>query len=1071
MKKIKLAVLFSILGISFSFAQPKDIIGKVVDSEQESLIGVSVTIKGKSVGTSTDLDGNYKINASADETLVFGYIGMKSQEIRVGDRSIINVTLEYSNVELEEVVAIGYGTVKRKDLTSAISSISSRDIENIPVTNAAQAISGKIAGVQVTQAQGSPDSQISIRVRGGISITQSNEPLYIIDGFPTEDGLGMIDPSDIASIDVLKDASATAIYGSRGANGVILITTKGGQEGKATVNFDAYVGFKNISKFIDVLNPLEYTQLQYENAMLGNATDRRGFVRNYGTPDDLTAPDFDNMYNTWAIMPTEYNRPGVDWQKEVFDRNTPLSQNYKVSVNGGNKTTKYAASYARNEDDGIMNNSGFKRNNIRLRFDQKLTEKLRLNANVNYVDESNYGLGSLQDGAAFGRLVHVIQSRPVYGYGKNDADLIGLTIDPYYEDDTSGNVIQNPVINTLAEERNKANKITTINGEVIYTIMKNLVYKGTIGMRHKENREKLFYNAESRQAIRAGAPYGSISSTDNDNWSVNNTLSYTRKMQNQQTLDILLGQEYYTTESFYMFMGSKNFPEDNFGLDDIGLGETPDLPKSQKYNEQMLSFFGRATYNLKEKYLATATVRADGSSKFGKDNRWGYFPSVSVAWRVSEEEFIKNLNVFSYLKVRLGYGTAGNNRIKDYLSMAKMVSGWQAVNNGIKNTYYSSQLPNPDLKWETDITANLGFDFGFVDQRIQLNVDLYNNSVKDLLLNAKQPRISGYTSAMKNIGETRNRGIEVTLTTHNIQKKNFEWQTNFNISANRNKIVALTEDADYFEEKSNWGDVFGENDYLYKVGQPTGQMYGYVCDGLYTVDDFDGYDAVSGKYILKPDMVYDHGAVPQPGSWKLHDVNDDGEITSADKKVIGNANPDFFGGMTNTFIYNGIDFSFAMVFQTGNEVYNANKMFFSRLSYKGRNVLGEAANRFTYIDENGQNVFSNPAELARINEGKTMVAVNESGAFKLHSHFIEDGSFLRFTNFTLGYSFPKKILKQATISKLRVYATAHNLLTLTKYSGYDPEVNTKPNGGMTPGVDWGAYPRAFSMVFGFNLTF
>ncbi len=1074
MKKIKiftfLLFLFGLGNFSLWSQTQTEVIGKVVDSQKEPLIGVRIAIKGKTVGT-TDIDGNYKIQAMPDDALVFSYLGMKDKSVNLNGRKILNVTLDYAAVEMEEVVAIGYGTMKRRDLTSAISSVQAKDIENIPVTNAAQALAGKISGVQVTQAQGSPDSEISIRVRGGISITQDNDPLYIIDGFPAEDGLRMIDPSDIATIDVLKDASATAIYGARGANGVIVITTKSGAEGKATINFDMYVGFKKISKYLDVLNSEQFVKLEYERVAIGNnLTEKQKIANIYGPGWDSELSESENLYNFWNSIPGTYaGRPGVDWQKEVFGSGTPLTQNYKVSVNGGNKDTKYNASYAWNSDDGIMDNSGFQRHNIRMRLDQKLSSKLKFAGNVNYVDETTEGLGSLQDGGQFGRLTHVIQSRPVSGYVDEDAGLITQQSDPYYDDD-SGNQIQNPIISTLAEKRTRANKITTLNGELSYQIIKNLTYKGVAGLRHREYQDEVFYTEQSRQAINAGAPYGYINRTDYDSWSISNTLTYVWKIDKKQSFDAMIGQEYWQQDSYSLLTTSNNFPRENFGLDDMSLGITPGVPKSVRYTEKLLSFFGRVNYNLQQKYLAMFTLRADGSSKFGANHKWGVFPSGSLAWRASEEEFVRNWGIFSNLKLRFGYGTAGNNRIANYLSMSKMTSSWMAQDKQMATSYYSSQLPNPDLKWETDITTNLGLDFGFLDQRIQMTVDLYNNSTKDLLLNSKIPLFSGYPSTMKNIGKTRNRGIEISLTTYNIRTKDFEWVTNFNISANKNKVIALAE-SDYFTEKSLWskGD-FNEEDYYFAVGQPTGQMYGYVDDGIYTVEDFN-FDPVSKTYTPEAGLVYDEGNVPQPGSWKYKDTSGDGKITSDDKEVIGNANPDCFGGMTNTFTYKDFDFSFMLSYQIGNEVYNANRMYFSKLTNKGRNVLEDSSNRFTYIDGNGDNVLTDPVKLAALNQGKIMAAVNPSSTLKLSSYFVEDGSFLKLSNITLGYTLPKPLVKKVGINNLRIYATAYNLLTLTGYSGYDPEVNTKPNGGLTPGIDWGAYPRAYSFVGGLNLTF
>lgn len=1073
MKKIKLVVLFSLLGIPFVWSQtPKDVIGKVVDSAQDPLTGVSVSIKGKTTGTITDLDGNYKIKADNNDVLVFKYMGMKTQEVNVAGKSILNVTMDYTSIELEEVVAIGYGTVKRKDLTSAISSIQAKDIENIPVTSLSQAIGGKIAGVQVVQSQGSPDAEISIRVRGGISITQSNEPLYVIDGFPTPDGMRMLDPSDIESIDVLKDASATAIYGSQGANGVVLITTKGGKEGKSTINFDMYIGFKKITKELELLNTLDFVKLEYERAMIGSEDEKRKFANFYGIGWNNGTDNFTNMYNSWAGLAEAYsNRPGVNWQREVFGAETPLTQNYKFSFSGGTKTSRYQASYARTDDDGIMKGSGYTRNNIRLRFDNEVNKKLRFTANVGYVDEATTALGSLQEAGYFSRMRHIIQYRPIISRNGDDRDLLILQTDPFLEEE-SGNQMQNPLYSIRGEDRDKTNKVFSINGDVTYKILRNLTYKGSVGLRSRTAKNDVFFTAISRQAINTGAPYGEMSTTDYNSWSYNNTLTYDTKLAPGHSLTVMVGQEDWWQEVKGLSVKSTNFPKENFGLDDMSLGETPDKPYTTHRESRKISFFGRATYDLYSKYIFNASIRTEGASQFGPDSKWGTFPAVSGAWRLSEEAFIKKLDVFSNLKLRMGYGVSGNNNIPDYLSLYRMNSSWMSINGGTSTSYSSGQLSNPKLRWEKDVTVNAGLDIGLLNQRIQLTVDLYRNSANDLLLNKNLPMLSGYSTTMLNVGKTRNDGIEISLTTHNIRKKDFQWTTDFNISSNRNKVVALTE-VDYFTWKSGWAPSaeFNAEDYMIRIGEPLGQMYGYICDGIYTVDDFKGYDPDTKKYIPKDDLVYDHTNVPQPGSWKYRSINGDNEITLDDRTVIGNANPSMYGGMTNTFMYKGIDFSFGLAFQYGNDVYNANTMYYTKMNLKYKNSLAVAANRFTYIDENGRNVFDNPTELARINQGKNFVSTEGSSNLVFHSGYVEDGSFIRFTNITLGYTLPKRILKQAYIQKLRVYATAYNLWTITNYSGYDPEVNTKPNGGLTPGIDWGAYPRAFSAIIGCNLTF
>ncbi|OKZ04574.1 MAG: SusC/RagA family protein [Bacteroides sp. 41_26] len=1078
-QKFLFTAIFLFVGLNIQ-AQSLTVTGKVIDSDGFEVIGANVVIKGATgTGTITDIDGKYslKVNNAAKDVLVFTYIGMDTQEIPVNGRSQINVTLVPNSIQLDEVVAIGYATTKRRDLTGSVSSVQGGELSKIPVSSVTQALAGKIAGVQVIQSQGSPDAEISVRVRGGMSITQSNEPLYIIDGFQSENGMNGLDPSDIESIDVLKDASSTAIYGSAGANGVILITTKSGKEGKATVSYDMYVGFKKLTKRIDLLSTEQFAKLEYERAMIGADSDKQTYLKYYADPyDENGGTILDQMYAAYQNIPSVYgNRAGIDWQDEVFGSNSPISQNHKVSISGGTKTSSYNISIARTSDDGIMKGSGFARTNIRAKFTQDVNKRLKVTFNANYSNETSEGLGSLNESGYFSRMQHILQYRPVIGKYGNDSDLLTLQRDPITDED-SGNQMQNPLISIQAEERTKENKSLQINGEVQFKILDNLIYRGSVGLRERRLNNDVFYQAQSRQAINSGAPYGTKNINDYNGWQYNNTVTYTPKLKNGHSFDVLVGQEDYMLETKTLSVTNTNFPDVNFGFDDFSLGTNPNVPSTTHYKYRKISFFGRANYNYKSKYLATVTVRIDGSNRFGKNNKWGVFPAGSVAWRASEEDFIKNLNVFSNLKVRFGYGMAGNDNIGSYRSLAIMGSGNTSYEDQLVPTYASSQLPNPNLKWETNITANLGLEMGFLDQRIQATIDIYNNQTKDLLLNSKLPGLSGYTTVMKNVGETRNRGIEVSINTINIRNKNFTWESNLNFAHNKNKIVALA-DADYFTERSGWSTVseFNDDDYIIAVGQSMGQMYGYQLDGkgIYMVEDFhwdNTANSGNGGYVLNGEgNSYD--ASIQPGYWKFKDTDGVKGITSDDKTVIGNATPDIIGGFINNFTFKGFDLSIGLNFQIGGDVYNANKMYFTKMNNKNRNSLANAAERFTYIDGTGANVFKDPEKLAILNRNANYASIEGSSNLAFHSGYVEDASFLRLNNVTFGYTFPKTWLKKAYISNLRVYASAYNLFTITGYSGYDPEVNTKPNGGLTPGVDWGAYPRSLSFVFGLNLSF
>jgi len=1091
-KRKTLLIALLLLAVGTINAQTQ-VEGKVAEEDGTEIIGATVIVKGKPAsGVVTDIDGKYKINVAdaSKDILVFTYMGMEQREVKIDGRKIVDVTMKTNSVLLDEVVAIGYGTMKRSDISGSVSSVKGKEIGKMPITSVSQALAGKVAGVQVIQSQGSPDADISIRVRGGMSITQSNEPLYIIDGFQSESGLLGIDPSDIESIDVLKDASATAIYGSAGANGVILVTTKTAKEGKPQITFDMYVGFKKLTKRMDLLSSEQFVKLEYERAMvLGSDDEKRNYLKRYADPYSESSgfTVLETLQSAYGEIHDVYgNRPGVNWQDEVFDDNSPLSQSYKIGISGGTKTSSYNVSYAYNNDDGIMKRSGLTRNSIRGKFTQQLTSKMRLTANVAYTDETTNGMGSLNDAGQFSRMQHIIQYRPIYEKYKNDRDLLNFQKDPITEDD-SGNQMQNPLISIEAEQRERRNKILSLNGELSYSILKNLRYRGTIGLRTRTTDNDLFYAAESRQAINTGSPYGRRDEYEYKTTQFNNTLTWNTKLNKVHKLDVMVGQEYLTEDYRYRTHTYSGFPDDNHGLDDLGMSTTMGIPSNLREPYKKLSFFTRANYNYNEKYLATFTLRADASSRFHSDNRWGYFPALSLAWRAAEEDFIKNLNTFSDLKVRFSYGTAGNDKVGPYRSLAKMGSSSVPFANGMSTAYAATQMPNPDIKWETNTTGNLGLDFGFFDQRIQASVDVYKNETKDLLLNSKIPWfMGGFGSVMKNIGQTENKGIEVSINTVNITTRDFSWTTSLNFAHNKNKVKKLA-GVDYFTTRSGWAQTseFNEDDYITQVGQTVGLMYGYKLEGLYSVDDFDYVEYSPGKYGYKlkdnvayipsnydPTKLADNNL--QPGSWKFADLDqsegEKGVINAKDKTVIGDATPDLYGGMINNFTYKWFDLSVGLTFRLGGDVFNANKMYFTKMNNRYRNSLEQSADRFTYIDENGVNVFNDPTNLKRINEGKTMASVKGSTNLVFHSGYVEDGSYLRLDNLTFGVTLPKKIVQKMYVSNLRVYFSSYNLFTITGYDGFDPDVNVKSNNGLSPNVDWGAYPRSLSFVFGLNLT-
>ncbi len=1067
--KVKLFIitLFAVLSMAVN-AQSLKITGKVIDNTGLEVIGGNVTIKGKvGVGTITNTNGEYTITVdnAAKDILVFSFIGLQTQEIPVKGRAKIDVTLKPDNQMLEEVVVVGYNVVKRKDLTGSVASVKSEDLMKVPTSDATQAIAGRMAGVQVVQTDGQPGAEASIRVRGGISITQSNEPLYVIDGFPTEDGMASLDPADIANIDVLKDASATAIYGARGANGVVLITTKSGsaKDGKGTVTFDTYVGVRKLSNRLKVLSVKEYVLADYERTLYSGSS-----------PEELII-GWQNRYGSFIEIDKNYaNRPGIDWLDETMGRTT-LTQNYRVGVNGGSESVKYNMSYNYNKDEGAMVYSGSSRHNFAIGFNAKVNNKLSVTGRVTFDQRYIYGAGVAGNGtneggsnvdARFNKMAQILQYRPVIGLYGNDKDLIDS--DALLED-SDGNLMQNPLLSAAEERDDREQRTLQANGGVTYKIAKGWTFRNNTGMRYGAIRRELFYGDQSVMGKRNGV-HGSLRNTESGSFQTSNVLTYENRFKKIHKLTIQLGQEYVHRWMRYVETGVSNLSSDEFGLDDMTMG-TPSSAKSEVNNDDnLLSFFLRTNYDFKDKYLFSATFRADGSSKFGKDNKWGYFPAVSAAWRLGEEEFIKNLNIFSDLKIRMGYGLAGNNRIGSYNSLALLNSLNTAMGNALVPGYASTRIANPELKWESNKTFNFGIDFGFLDQRITVSPEFYINKSNNLLLNAQLPLSSGYATMMVNAGATKNMGVDLTINTHNIAGKNFNWTTTLTLSHNRNTVEALTG-----EQVQLYEAMFGYNQNTHRlaVGEPIGQFYGFITEGLYQVDEFD-YDPSTQKYTLKDGIPYkgDRNSV-QPGDWKFRNMNDDNVIDDNDRTVIGNASPKLYGGLNNNFTYKDFDLSIFLTYSYGNEVLNATKLITSKVGRLNNNALDimNSNNRWMTIDEYG-NKLTDPEKLKEANVGKTIASHNDNqeGDKYIHSWAVEDASFLKLTNVTIGYTFPKKMIKKIKLNSLRVYATGNNLLTWTPYTGFDPEVSNMRS-PLTPGVDFGAYPRSRSFIFGLNVSF
>lgn len=1040
-------------------AQSQTVTGKVIDGSGLEVIGANITIKGKAgVGTITNIDGQYSLTVddAKKDVLVFSFIGMTTLEIPVKGRTKIDVTLKDDANVLDEVVVTGYGYTKRGDLTGSVVSIKSEDLMQTPTSDATQALAGRVAGVQVMQSEGAPGASVSIRVRGGISITQSNEPLYVIDGFPNEDGMANLDPAEIETIDILKDASSTAIYGARGANGVVVITTKKGTKdsSKMTVSFDSYIGIKKIAKKLPVLSPEEFVLLDYE--------------RNFALYGESGVNRFQSTYGSFLEIHENYgNREGVDWQEEALGR-VATSQNYRVRLSGGNKELKYGLGYSYFKDMGAMISSGTDKHNISFNLTHKASERFQANARISFDQTNVYGMGTSENSNRFNKMEHILQYRPVVGLTGNDRDLIAGE-DPFLIDDES-NPMQSPIISAREEKKNRVIRSFQANGGFTYNFNKRLSFRNSTGMRYQSSRLDEFFGEKSVTGKRSSIN-GYILNNESGSFQTSNVLNYNYRSHNKKhRLTMMLGQEWVSRWTKFLRAAATNFPNNDIGLDDMSLGVPSNIRSGVNHDDKLISFFARANYNLGEKYLLTATVRADGSSKFSKGNKWGYFPSISGAWRLSEEEFIKKLNLFSDLKFRVGYGMAGNNRVASYKSLDLLTSSSYPINNAMTPGYAPAGIPSEGLKWESNRTLNIGVDMGFLEQRITVSPEFYINNSSNLLLNSRVPSSSGYTNVMRNIGKTRNSGFDLAITSINIQKKDFTWTTNFNISHNRNKIEALSGEQ-FFLEEAAFG--YTQKTHKIEVGKSIGQFYGYRTIGLYQVDDFD-YNAATQAYTLKKGIpcMGDRSSV-KPGMWKFANTNGDDIINDEDMTVIGNANPDFYGGLNNTIKYKQWDFSLFFNFSYGGEVLNATRLTNTKTATTNYSVLNLAnsSRRWMTVDEKGA-LITDPAQMAALNAGKTVACIYdmEQGDKYIHSWAVEDASFLRLSNVSIGYTFPRQLVRKASIQGLRLYATGSNLFVWTPYSGFDPEVSTMGN-GLTPGVDYGAYPRSRSFVFGLNITF
>lgn len=1043
------------------FSQNITVRGNVTDAETgEAMIGLNVVIRGTTRGVATDMNGNYTMtDCPPDATLVFSFVGYEPVEEAVSGRTTIDVIISPSSSLVEDVVVIGYGTVSRRDVMGSITSVQGEDLARVPVSSAVEALTGKMAGVHIVTTEGSPDADINIRVRGGGSVTQSSTPLLIVDGFPVN-SITDIPPSIIQSIDVLKDASSTAIYGARGANGVIIITTKGGEAGKPKVNYNTYYGFKKVSKHIPTISVEDYMRWQYEYALLDDNVEK--YERYFGNYQDI------DLYA---------GQPSTNWFDQVFGQIGKVF-NQDLNITGGSDNFRYSVTYAGIRSDEIMLSSEYKRDNLALKLDHKAGDRVDLSFSVRYSDMKIYGAGATDQGGATPNDARVKQTMlfvPIPFNSVGDFDDTDLAAS-----------MTNPLSNVRDNDRQQLRKRFNLGGSFSWELVDGLVFRTEAGLDYFVNNDDHFYGLttyyvkntptadyQNKPALESYERKGNgIRSTNTLNYDFANLFG-----DSGNSLKLLAGQEVLVTKSNTMFNQVWGFPEFFTGPEAYKLvsqGFSNSYTNTLNPDDKLLSFFGRLMYDYKGRYQASATFRADGSSKFSAANRWGYFPSASIAWRISEEHFMQGIsNTLNNLRLRFSYGTAGDNNIPANQIAQIFTASTTSWINGFSSFWApSTNMANPDLKWETTVTRNLGLDFGFFRNRINGSVELYRNNTRDLLI-AFPVSGTGYTTQYRNMGETENKGIEFELNAVALNAKNYGLSFGFNIGFNKNKILSLGVMND-FGQNSSWASTEIGNDYWIAVGGSVGQMYGYVNDGRYEVTDFSGYDEEEDEWILNEGVVDNSNVIGtvRPGSLKLKDLTGDGLVTVADGTVIGNANPKHTGGFNLEGYFYGFDFSALFNWSYGNDIYNANKIEYTTSRYSFRNMIDVMAEgqRWTNLDLATGTLVNDPATLASMNASTTMWS-----PFMTRHVFsdwaVEDGSFLRLNTLTLGYSLPEIITSRLHIQRLRFYVSGYNVFVLTNYTGFDPEVSARRNTSLTPGLDYSAYPKSKQMLFGLNLTF
>lgn len=1001
------------------FGQQRTITGTVTDNlDGATLPGVAVLVKGTTVGTTTDINGQYSLEV--DQTaavLQFSFMGMRTEEREIRSQNVINVRMESENIGLDEVVVIGYGSVKRSDLTGSVASVNMEELAEIPATSFDKKMQGRVSGVQVTTLSGQPGGATSVKIRGGNSIMAGNEPLYVVDGVlmesqqnfswiggPAENGLSSINPNDIESMEVLKDASATAIYGARGANGVVIITTKKGKAGKDKITFSAYLGLQKKASDVQVMNASEFAKLYDEAGYNANPV---GYQPLYPNPDSLGQ--------------------GTDWQGEIF-RDAPM-QNYQLTFSGGSDKTRYSVSGDYFLQDGIIVGSDFTRYSFRVTLDHQVNDRLKVGTSMGYNKTRSHTVPTDTPGGFFPGVVNTaLTFNPVLPVFDQDGNYT-LT------DPNADAWLDNPVAVTRIVDA--VSNINRLLGNVYleYTLFTDLTFRTSLAADIYHQTQDMY----TPRTVYSGSfndGQARFATTDLQTLLTENTLSYQKKFGQIHQISAVAGFTFQKNTSRTFIDIATNFPNDILGY--YGIENAEDMPTiySSFAESAIVSYLGRFNYNLMERYLLTFTGRVDGSSRFGRNNRYAFFPSVAIAWRLIQEDFVKSTGVFSDLKLRLSYGKSGNDRIADY-SYIRTIGGTDYYfNGGSPASGFAPQVPgNDNLKWETTNQFDVGLDMGFFDSRIAFTTDYYYKKTIDMLYSSEIPYTTGYPVYLENIGSMKNSGVELSLRTANLIGR-FKWNTDFNISFNNNRILdlggkTLYIDNDTYKLKIGSWSVIQE-------GEQMGSFFGLEADGIWQLDEA----SEAARY----------GDVP--GDFKYVDQNNDGVIDANDRKIIGHALPKFFWGMNNTFSYGNLTLDIFIQGQHGNQILNSN-----RFELESGNGLSNASvdmlNRWT--PENPSNEFPR--------------ANRNADYLKMSDRYLEDGSYIRVKVITLSYNLPAAWMKTLRLDNARFYVTGENLLTFTKYTGFDPEVSRFGFDNTRMGYDYGGYPSAKTYILGVILNF